>query len=133
MLFERRAKGMVATPYGEAFIRAANRILDETERFEVELDELVKPRGNSLVIGALPVAASGLLPELIAKFRTAEPDVDIRIVQDHSECLLAQLKSGALDLIVGRIYGDFGDGVACEPLYEGIPIHHCPAGPSALG
>jgi hypothetical protein len=32
-LFERRSKGMIATPIGEAFVRRANAILNDVRRF----------------------------------------------------------------------------------------------------
>ena len=109
---------VLATSSGEAFLRTANRILDETARLEVDLDRLAYPRSNSLAIGALPVAAAGLLPDLIARLWIAQPNLEVSIVHDHAENLLAQLRSGAIDLIVGRLRDGVGEGIVGKIMYD---------------
>jgi LysR family pca operon transcriptional activator len=56
------------------------------------------------VVGALPSAASGLMPGALAGFRRAHPAMAVRVVHGRSDQLLPQLEAGGLDLVVGRLY-----------------------------
>src|SRR4029078_11168232 len=68
-LFERRAKGMVATPLGQVFVRRATAILNDVRRARDEFEQL---RGNAvgLVTIGLSIAAHlRLLPKTLRTFR----------------------------------------------------------------
>src|SRR6478736_5279873 len=57
-LFERRARGMVLTPMGEAFVRRASAVLSEVRRARDEVEQL---RGGSA--GSV-IAALSIVPHL---------------------------------------------------------------------
>src|ERR1700760_1481398 len=52
-LFERRARGMVPTPLGQAFVRRATGILNDVRRAQDEFEQL---RGNA--VGSITVGLS---------------------------------------------------------------------------
>ena len=116
-LFHRHARGTRPTAAGLVFVRSARRVLAELRRLDEELDELAGP-GGTVAVGALPVAAAGVLPGTLVRLKASHPDIKIRLRQGRSEELLALLASGELDLVVGRLYEPaMPDGFAREPLW----------------
>ncbi len=103
-LFERHPRGVRPTEAGAVFVRSARRILAELRRLDEELDLLSSPGGGAVALGALPVAASGVLPGALARLKAAHPGIRVRLQQGRTEELLPLLASGELDLIVGRLY-----------------------------
>jgi LysR family transcriptional regulator, pca operon transcriptional activator len=118
-LFDRHSRGIIATPQGEVFIRAARRILADLRRLEEDLDEYISPSSGTVAVGALPVAAAGVLPSVIARLRTSHPNIKIRLQQGRTTDLVPFLASGELDIIVGRLYEPaLPDGFKREALWS---------------
>lgn len=118
-LFERHARGVTPTVAGEAVWASARRILAEIGRLEDELDRLGSASAGTVALGALPVAAVGLLPAVLAALRRSHPLLQVRLVQGRTEELLPLLAVGQLDLIVGRLYAPpVPDGFLREALYD---------------
>ncbi len=119
LLFLRHARGVTPTPAGEAVWEAARRILAELGRLAEQLDRLASPHAGTVALGALPVAAVGLLPGVMAALKASHPQLVVRLVQGRTEELLPLLASGELDLIVGRLYDPVTpDGFRRESLYD---------------
>lgn len=117
-LFHRHPRGVRPTPAGLVFVRSARRVLAELRRLDEELDELSGP-GGTVALGALPVAATGVLPGALVRLKATHPDVKVRLRQGRTEDLLPLLASGELDLIVGRLYEPaVPDGFAREALWS---------------
>lgn len=57
----------------------------------------------SIRIGALPTVSVRLMPEAMALFLSEDMPADIKIVTGENAVLLEQLRSDALDLVVGRL------------------------------
>lgn len=118
-LFERHAKGVTENRFGQILSEAAKRILAELQGVEDEFDRLLTDASGTLVVGALPVAAVGLMPGVLSRLKTVQDDLNIRLVQGRTEELLPMLASGVLDLIVGRLYEpETADGLVREILYH---------------
>ena len=103
-LFDRHSRGVRPTEVGVMFVRSARRILAELRRLDEDLDMLSDPGGGTVALGALPVAAAGVLPGALARLKAAHPGIRVRLQQGRTEELLPLLASGELDLIVGRLY-----------------------------
>jgi len=117
-LFDRHSRGVRPTRAGLVFVQTARRILAEVRRLDEDLDQLSSPGGGTVVLGALPVAAAGVLPGALARLKAAEPDIKVQIRQGRTEDLLPLLASGEIDLIVGRLYDPvLTDGFSREPLW----------------
>lgn len=117
-LFDRHSRGVRPTRAGLVFIQTARRILAEVRRLDEELDQLSSPGGGTVVLGALPVAAAGVLPGALARLKATDPDIKVQLRQGRTEDLLPLLASGEIDLIVGRLYDPaLPDGFAREPLW----------------
>src|SRR3954469_16578884 len=117
-LFDRHSRGMRTTEAGLVFVRTARRMLAELRRLDEDLDQLSSPSGGSVALGALPVAAAGVLPGTLARLKATDPDIRVRLQQGRTEDLLPLLASGEIDLIVGRLYAPVvPDGFEREALW----------------
>lgn len=118
-LFERHSRGVRSTPAGAVVAAAARRIMGEIGRLDAELDRLASRAGGTVALGAMPVAAGGVLPGTLARLKRLHPDLIVRMTQGTTEDLLPGLASGDLDLIIGRMYDPaVPDGLVREPIYE---------------
>ncbi len=118
-LYDRHAKGVRETHYGEAVAHSARAILAELKALDDKMDQLARDTSVTVNVGALPVAAVGIMPGVIAELNARRPDCEVRLVQGLSEELLPELNAGRLDLIVGRLYEPATpDGLTRETLYH---------------
>jgi LysR family pca operon transcriptional activator len=122
-LFERHVRGVTPNEYGRAVGEAARRILIEATHLEDQLDALDGSDGGLVSIGALPIAAAGILPGALARFQAAYPHIEVEVVHDRTEPLLAALAAREVDFIVGRLYERAPDGLVRRAFYdEGISV-----------
>lgn len=103
-VFERHSRGVTLTRAGLVVIESARRVLAELRRLDEQLDLLSQSGAGIVAIGALPVAAAGILPGVLTRLKGAEPGLRVRVQQGRTEELLPLLAAGEIDLIVGRLY-----------------------------
>jgi LysR family pca operon transcriptional activator len=142
-LFDRHSRGVRPTEAGQVFVRSARSILAELRRLDDELDEVSSVGGGTLTLGALPVAASGVLPGVLTRLKMTWPGIKVRLQQGRMEELQPLLMSGEIDLIVGRLYEPvMPDNLIREPLWTepisilaraGHPIFAKPVTAATLG
>ena len=96
-LFDRMKRQTKLTPYGEAFLPRAVRILEETELAMREASEARSLLSGTLTIGVLPTIAPYLLPSAIGMFARKYPGVEIVIQEDTTAQLLKQLAACEVD------------------------------------
>lgn len=100
-LFERRARGVVPTPLGQAFLRRAASILHEVRRTREEVDQL-RGSGTGTVTAGLSIAAHlALLPSSLRPFRARYPDIRLHLIEGFLPTLEAGLRDGSVDFYVG--------------------------------
>jgi DNA-binding transcriptional LysR family regulator len=102
-LFERTARGVHPTAYGECMIRHARAMLSELAQTRDELSGLLSGSSGSIRVGALPTAAFEVLPRSLAMFKAQRPAIAVLVREGTVEVLLPELWLGKLDLIVGRL------------------------------
>jgi DNA-binding transcriptional LysR family regulator len=100
-LFERRARGVVPTPLGEAFVARARSILTEIRRTREEVEQL-KGAGTGTVTVGLSIAAHlALLPTSLRPFRARYPDTRLHIIEGFYPTLEERLRDGTVDFYIG--------------------------------
>ncbi len=118
-IYERHSRGVNATSSGRAVIETSRRILAELARLDEELDRIESSSRGTVAIGALPSAAIGLLPQVLAALQEDGERLHVRIVEGPYEEMAPALLSGEVDLIAGRIYEPPSpDGLTRRQLYE---------------
>jgi DNA-binding transcriptional LysR family regulator len=118
-LFERTARGVVPTVYGECLIRHARGLLHGLVQAREELRGLASGASARITVGVLPGALPALLPHGLALLAARSPRTNVLLREGTMEALLPQLLLGELDLIVGRLAelsatGDLGVKVFLE-------------------
>ena len=102
-LFDRTNRGVVPTVFGEALIRHGKLIFAQVSNAAQELDDLNEGNSGRIVVGTLLAASPTLLPRAIKRLLQDRPKVAIRIVEGTNEALIPALRSGEIDMIVGRL------------------------------
>jgi DNA-binding transcriptional LysR family regulator len=100
-LFERRARGMLLTTMGEAFVRRAQAVLSEVRRASDEVEQLHGGTRGSVVAGLSIAAHLTLLPGALAPFRKRYPGLQLRLIEGQYPTLEPGLKDGSVDFFVG--------------------------------
>jgi DNA-binding transcriptional LysR family regulator len=107
-LFERTQRGMVPTAFGTLAARYARLMLTDLSNLRQELDGLKTGLSGQVRIGAIVAAVPDLVAPVLAGIATDHPGIGVSLVTDTSDALLAGLRSGRLDLMIGRMLGADG-------------------------
>lgn len=102
-LFERSGKRMVPGRAAQALADAARLCFSELAQAAAELAELTGREAGQIVVGAMPLARSIVLPRVIAGFRGLRPSMPIRVIDGPYEDLLPGLRRGETDLLIGAL------------------------------
>jgi DNA-binding transcriptional LysR family regulator len=116
-LFERTSRGVVPTDVGRNFYGLCQKILGNVYEARRYLQEASGKVTGEVTIGLMPSVANSVLPDVLAQYKTAYPDVTLRILEAYSGSLIDWLSTGKLDLAVVNNMGSFG-GVAIQPLFR---------------
>lgn len=118
-LFDRLPRGMVPTRHGDLILRRARRILAEVDSIPDDIAFLDSGLSESVSVGVLISASSGLLPRVLSRFGHQHPGTLVNVVEGRMHDLLAQLASGKVDVVLGRLYeAPTPDEFAREALYQ---------------
>lgn len=118
-LFQRSPVGVAPTRQASALALAAQLAFAELDQAVAELAELQGREVGEIVIGSLPLARSHILPRALARFRRARPRQAIQIVDGIYADLLAGLRRGQIDLLIGALRDPLPvDDVVQERLFD---------------
>ena len=118
-LFERHARGIAPTPYGEILVRHARAILAEIEQVHEEIASLKSGLSGQASVGAVTTPGTNLVPLAVSLLKQKHPGLLVSIDIDHSRPLVERLLGGQLDMVVARLLDSRGAGeLQFEPLAE---------------
>jgi LysR family transcriptional regulator for metE and metH len=126
-LFDRTARRMVPTTFGERFLDKARGVLDEAARMDAwlagrKLGETAAP----LRISADNLLSLGWLPRVLARFRELHPDVGLRMLRSPQP--LRDLVARRLDLAITFPQPSPNLAVELVPLFEDEMVAVLPQG-----
>jgi len=117
-VMERSRSGVSLTPHGEVFLQFAEQSTAALKH-GLRSIQTATDTGGRLSLGALPSVASGLLPKAVLQFAEQSPSTRIALYEGSHLDLTARLRSGALDLVVGRLgKPDTMVGLSFQQLYS---------------
>ncbi|HPD91237.1 MAG: LysR family transcriptional regulator [Rhodobacter sp.] len=102
-LFHRAGKRMQPARAAQALADAARLCFRELEQAAAELAELSGREAGRIVIGAMPLSRSIVLPRVIAEFRRLRPTMPVAVLDGPYDDLLAGLRRGEIDLLIGAL------------------------------
>lgn len=118
-LFERLPRGVTPTPFGEIMIRRARAALAEMNLAHQEVMNLMSGLNGRVAVGTVLTPATDLLPSAVLLLKNSYPKLHVAIEVDASKSLLARLRSGQLEMMVGRILDPEASGeLNFEPLND---------------
>jgi DNA-binding transcriptional LysR family regulator len=102
-LFERTSFGMLPTRLCQSLIQGARLAIYEIDQADAELAEFNGGEAGQMVIGAMPLARSTLLPRALSRFRQQRPTYPVRILDGPYDELLGGLRRGSVDFLIGAL------------------------------
>lgn len=116
-LFDRKGRRLHLNSAGAMFQRIGGGALSELERAQ-SMARAVQAKRVKLRVGALPTAATSLLPQAALRFHDLYPDCTLSISTGPNWLLLSQLREGSLDMVVGRMANpDLMEGLTFRQLF----------------
>jgi DNA-binding transcriptional LysR family regulator len=101
-LFVRTRHGMRLTDSGRAFLPFAERAVRAVREGRDALEQVRSASAGHLVIASAPAVSTYLLPEILARFVTAHPRVEVAVRTGHSEDVLRMVLRDEVQLGLGR-------------------------------
>ncbi len=96
-LFDRRRSGMVLTAAGEHFLPYARRVLQDAEDAKNAVTGF-STAVRFLRLGSMETTLALRLPDYFARFRSAHPEVSIRLTAGPTDALVKQVLERTVDL-----------------------------------
>ncbi len=122
-LFERHARGLRPTPYGETLIAHAQRIEIQLDRAQSEMEVMREGGSGQVLIGTSGASAPDTVPLAVLHLLKQMPQARVRLVESTMDRLIEQLARGDLDIVVGRSAPELHDpAIRTEALYL-EPVH----------
>lgn len=116
-IFERQPRAVLLTAAGEAIIARARTILREVEAIRDVARNARDPEAGSIRLGLFPTLGPYLLPHVIPALHRRFPRLELLLVEEKSEELLAKLERGELDAaLLALPAGD--DSLTTASLFE---------------
>lgn len=131
-LFDRTTRNVTPTSYGKALVPIIRRNLEELESATSQLGKTANAASQSISIGAPPLVAANLLPQVIRGFRENRPGVDVRVFDANLTTILESVEGSRLDLGLGIFKHVAGVSrkrlfrfsfVLIRPLLQSAPVH----------
>jgi LysR family hydrogen peroxide-inducible transcriptional activator len=127
MLFERTNKSVRTTGIGEQVVNKARRVLDQVEDIRIMCRGDLEPLCGARSLGVIPTLAPYLLPWLLPPLRRAHPALELIVVEDITERLIARLREHSLDVAMVALPTSESDLIE-RPLFDEPFYVACPAG-----
>ena len=99
-LFSRARGNITLTAAGEALLPIARRILSDVDTARLEIAELVGLRRGRVRVGATPSLCASLFADVLGRFHSEYPGVELVVAESGSKDLVRALTHGELDLAV---------------------------------
>ncbi|MBO6776349.1 MAG: hydrogen peroxide-inducible genes activator [Marinibacterium sp.] len=129
-LVERRPSGAQLTPLGREIAQRANEILILTQGLSDLAESRARVLSGALSLGVIPTIAPYLLPATLNEIRRSYPGLDLRIRETRTETLVADLLSGALDLLLLALPVDHPEVETLELLTDSFMLAAPQTGPT---
>jgi DNA-binding transcriptional LysR family regulator len=105
-LLERDGRRVRLTPAAHGLVATTDRVLAALDAAEAELAAEQQAVRGTVVVGAFPSAAAGLVAPALADLAERHPEVSCTVREHEPEDGIALLRAGELDLLVSESYDD---------------------------
>lgn len=103
--FRRVGNSIATTATGEHLVAHAGRALAEIDAAFADLDDLTGASTGSIVLGAMPLARTDILPDVICEACERDPMASVELVEADYHALVEGMRRGNIDIILGASRG----------------------------
>lgn len=135
-LVERAPRKVMLTPAGREIAERARRIVADVEQMREAARRSQDPEAGIVRLGLFPTLGPYLLPHVVQQVRARFPQLELLLVEEKSDVLLAQLHDGRLDAALlalpvqdEQLHVEF---LFEEPFVLAVPESHALAGRKTL-
>ncbi len=96
-LFERGARGVTLTRYGQVLVPRAKMMLNERERIAIDLESVRSRDAMQVTVGVAPYFTRQLFPAAVLRLQSHLPTVKVQVVEAHTSELVKALQEGAIE------------------------------------
>lgn len=127
-LLDRTSRPLRLTPAGRFFQAQARQVLDKMAEIQAATARIAGGARTWFGLGFVPSTLYGALPEVIRRFREAQPTVELSLFEMTTMEQFDALKAGRIDVGFGRLPIDDDDIVAelvrDEAVMAALPANH---------
>lgn len=99
-LFDRSTRQVALTPEGAAFLEQVQRIQQDLRHAVAHLRDMAHRRVGKVGIAALPSVAATWMPQVLSRYRAANPMIRVELFDVLAQAGLDLLRAGAVDMAV---------------------------------
>ena len=96
-LVERAPRKVMLTPAGRDIAERARRVIAEVEQMKEAARRSQDPEAGTVRLGLFPTLGPYLLPHVVPRIRERFPRLELLLVEEKSDVILARLREGRLD------------------------------------
>ncbi len=116
-LIERSTRRVFLTTEGTELLGRARAVVDAVDAFTTAAAGASDPLRASVRLGLIPTVAPYVLPTVLAGLAERLPGLNLRVIEDQTERLLAVLREGSLDAALLALPVEAA-GVTAIPIYD---------------
>lgn len=116
-LFEKDGRGMRLTAAGEVLVRRTRQMAIMVEETAREMQEYAGGLQGKVRIGCVPTLAEHMMPRVFEQLLLEAPAIAVSLTVAMNDNLVASLRDGELDLVVGPMLETDPD-IVCEQIAE---------------
>jgi len=135
-LVERAPRRVMLTPIGREIAERARRVISEVEQMSEIARRSQDPEAGTVRLGLFPTLGPYVLPHVVPGLRKRFPRLELLLVEEKTDQILARLRDGRLDagLLALPIHDD---QLHIEPLFDepfllAVPQQHALASKASL-
>jgi len=103
VLFERTARGLLPTRASNDILYPIRRALNELRHIDADIAALRGSLQGTVMVGALPLGRTRILPEAIARLLAEHPGVRVATNESPFNLLALELRAGDVDFVFGAL------------------------------
>lgn len=123
-LLDRTTRKTSVSIVGEEFIIEARRMLEEFKKSIDDVQELIKTRTGSISLSTNMTIADSILPDIVSKFRTMNPNIRLRISQDSSPEAINRVLRRECEFAIAQYSNEYSE-LKFEPLIKDSFVMVC--------
>lgn len=118
-LFRSAPEGISLTKAAQELVRRVKLAFNELQQGVDEINSYLGRDSSQIIIGALPLARTSILPTATAGLIAQREGVQVHVVEGPYEGLLSKLRQGDMDFVIGALRNPApAEDIRQEPLFD---------------